>query len=205
MIQPERQAQRGVVLFIALIILVAMSLAGIALMRSVDTSNLIAGNLAFKQGATVAGDWGLEKARSWLATTAAADATLLNGNQPAGAGGAGYWANWNGNGGAIDYMGNDPAVADLNWANDAVSVGTDAAGNQVSYVIHRLCVATGDPSSAPTGCVKSTLGGGNETSSKGGVSYTGLTLTQSSSAYYRVTSRIIGPRNTITYVQAVMN
>lgn len=51
-----RRAQQGVVLFVALIILVAMTLAGIALMRSVDTNVLIAGNLAFRQGATMAGD-----------------------------------------------------------------------------------------------------------------------------------------------------
>ena len=43
------RAQQGVILFIALIVLVAMSLAGIALMRSVDTNVLIAGNLAFRQ------------------------------------------------------------------------------------------------------------------------------------------------------------
>ena len=41
--------QRGVVLFIALIALVAMSLAAVALVRSVDTATIIAGNLAFKQ------------------------------------------------------------------------------------------------------------------------------------------------------------
>ena len=38
-----RMRQRGAVLFIALIVLVAMSLAGIALIRGVDTANLIAG------------------------------------------------------------------------------------------------------------------------------------------------------------------
>ena len=64
--RPLRRAQSGVVLFIALIILVAMTLAGIALMRSVDTNVLIAGNLAFRQATTLAGDWGIEEARSWL-------------------------------------------------------------------------------------------------------------------------------------------
>src|SRR4051794_33864237 len=48
--------QQGVVLLIALIVLVAMTLAGIGLVRSVDTGNMVAGNLAFKQGATLAGD-----------------------------------------------------------------------------------------------------------------------------------------------------
>jgi type IV pilus assembly protein PilX len=44
--RPMLRRERGAILFIALIVLVAMSLAGIALMRSVDTNVLIAGNLA---------------------------------------------------------------------------------------------------------------------------------------------------------------
>ena len=52
----SRRAQRGVILFVALIVLVAMSLTGIALIRSVDTNVLVAGNLAFRQGATAAAD-----------------------------------------------------------------------------------------------------------------------------------------------------
>ena len=50
--------QGGVVLMIALIILVALTLGGIALVRSVDTTNLISGNLAFQQAATRAGEAG---------------------------------------------------------------------------------------------------------------------------------------------------
>jgi Tfp pilus assembly protein PilX len=41
--------QRGVVLFVALIAMVVLSLAGIALMRSVDTTMGVAGNIAFRQ------------------------------------------------------------------------------------------------------------------------------------------------------------
>ena len=59
-----------------------MSLAGIALIRSVDTSNLIAGNLAFRQGATIAGDWGLETARTWLLNQATNTPTNLNSSSP---------------------------------------------------------------------------------------------------------------------------
>ena len=61
-----RAGQAGVVLMMALIVLVAMTLAGIALVRSVDTSNIIAGNLAFKQAATNSGDTGIEAAAAWL-------------------------------------------------------------------------------------------------------------------------------------------
>ncbi len=54
--------QKGVVLFIALIVLVALTMAGIALVRSVDTANIIAGNLAFKEGTLQAADLGVEAA-----------------------------------------------------------------------------------------------------------------------------------------------
>ena len=81
------RAQRGVILFIALIVLVAMSLAGIALMRSVDTNVLIAGNLAFRQATTNMADVGVEAARSWLSTNTG----VLNQDQPGGF--TAYWAN----------------------------------------------------------------------------------------------------------------
>ena len=56
-------------LFIALIVLVAMTLAGIAIMRSVDTGNLVAGNMAFKQSSLSASDNGIAQAFNWLTTT----------------------------------------------------------------------------------------------------------------------------------------
>jgi hypothetical protein len=54
--------QRGSALFIALISLVTMTLAGIALVRSVDTINLISGNFSFRQAALHASDLGVEAA-----------------------------------------------------------------------------------------------------------------------------------------------
>jgi type IV pilus assembly protein PilX len=68
--------QRGVVLFFTLIALVVMSLAAVALIRSVDTSNIIAGNLAFKQAGTSSGDAGIEAAIAWLS---AAQSTMQAG------------------------------------------------------------------------------------------------------------------------------
>lgn len=44
---PRRQ--RGVALFVALIAMLLLSLAGVALMRSVDTTTGVAGNLGFRQ------------------------------------------------------------------------------------------------------------------------------------------------------------
>ena len=58
--------QRGVVLFLALIALAILSLAAVALIRSVDTNTLIAGNLSFKQAATTSADAGTEAAITML-------------------------------------------------------------------------------------------------------------------------------------------
>ena len=49
-------------LFIALLVMVALSLAGIALIRSADTATIVAGNLAFKQAAAAAVDRSIEQA-----------------------------------------------------------------------------------------------------------------------------------------------
>jgi hypothetical protein len=58
--------ERGVVMFIALLVMVALSLAGIALIRSSDTATVVAGNLAFKQAAASAVDRSIEQAISAL-------------------------------------------------------------------------------------------------------------------------------------------
>jgi len=55
-------AQRGVVLFIALIVMVALSLAGIALVRSVDTATAVVGNLAFSQASILPANMAVEEA-----------------------------------------------------------------------------------------------------------------------------------------------
>ena len=57
-----RNKQQGVVLVIALIALVAISLAGVALMRTVDTSNVVSGNIGFNEAATQVADIGAEMA-----------------------------------------------------------------------------------------------------------------------------------------------
>jgi hypothetical protein len=48
---PLPKRQRGVALFVALIAMVLLSIAGIALVRSVDTTSGVAGNIAFRMGA----------------------------------------------------------------------------------------------------------------------------------------------------------
>ena len=194
-----RHAQQGVILFIALIVLVAMSLAGIALMRSVDTNVLVAGNLAFRQANTAYGDVGVEAARTWLLANMAS----LNNNQPGG--GQHYWANYQL---GLDFIqGTSSTTDDYDWSQAATATSPDPAFT-IQYVIHRLCGGTGAPSDASAKCMQASAGGGSGSSglgTKGVVTYGVQALPGISTIYYRVTIRVSGPRNTLSYVQAILN
>jgi len=184
--------QRGVVLFLTLIVLVAMLLSGVALFRTVDTGVLVAGNVALQKGATRQGDQGTEAAIAWLGSRAPED-LYVNGS--------GYVAN-----GLMDVPGSNQSWAQW-WANYAasntpVSLPTDAnTGNTVSYFIQRLCTAAGAPYTAGVECIGPPQGGGRGSSK--GVGF--VALNRASSVYYRITSRIVGPRNTVSYIQTVVS
>jgi Tfp pilus assembly protein PilX len=188
----RQRRQRGAVLLIALIVLVAMSLAGVALVRGVDMTNLIAGNLAFKQGATLGGDWGAEQARAWLN---AQPATSLQDDIP-----ARYFASMQS---GVDFTATDPLQPDFNWAANSFNLGPDPAGNpEVRYIVHRMCDVAGPSGSA--NCVRTSTGGTGQ-GTKGGATYGSFALPSTSQIYYRITVRSIGPRNTVSYVQVMVN
>ena len=195
------RGEQGVILFVALIVLVAMSLAGIALMRSVDTNVLVAGNLAYRQSATAAGDWGIEQARQYLKTTLTGNASALDLDSPA----SGYYASWQS---GIDLYGRTASTTDdFAWSTLGLLVGTDSAGNEVRYVIQRICQNSGSGTSAGAACVRTAREGSSGTlegSTMGVVSYGTAQLPPPLTLYYRVTVRISGPRNTQSFVQAVL-
>lgn len=191
--QPACRRQRGVVMLLALIVLIAMSLTGIALFRSVDSGVLVVGNLSMQKSATRSGDSGTEAAITWLGNNSSG-ATLYTDNT-----GAGYVAN-----GLLEVPSSSQTWADywtvLTATHTPATLATDGAGNQVSYLIQRLCQFSGAPNAGGTNCVfaPSTTGAG---SSKGaGV----IALSVSNVVYYRITAKISGPRNTTSYVQAIV-
>lgn len=211
----KRQAQAGMVMMVALIILIAMTLGGLALMRSMDTTNLIAGNMAFQQAATHSADAGIEAAVAWLETTKPTNNgtglydsipstgyTASSTNNAASARGAAFWA-------ALSPAG----VCSLPMVNSttcSTAPGTpDASGNNISFMIQRLCNGTGDPNnnagcgSPPAGSINTsaTNTGNNEGAGEDVVDAVG----SSTSMYYRITVRVAGPRNTESYVQAIVS
>jgi len=184
--------QRGTTLVIALIVLVALTLAGVAMMRSVDTAGAVAGNIAFKQSTIIGSDQGLQTAYGWLLGSLAGATLNSDSNTPG-----------TGNG----YFASVPAVdpSDWNswnrWPNAVFLNGgvADASGNIVSYVIERMCQAAGPPG---TQC--------GSTPSTGAVAGYGVDLsqanffTQQPAVHYRITVRSTGPRNSVSIVQTML-
>lgn len=193
--------QRGVVLFFALIALVAIMLAAVALIRSVDTGTVIAGNLAFKQAATTSGDAGTEAAMTWVAATDAANtakSVLTDATHPLNITDAtkGY------------YSSTDPALslfADATWnAITAIPAVTDSSGNTVRYIIQRACRVPNVAIQAAD-CLFSgaaTDSNGKEIPLPQDICEGAGCPVAGQSPMIRVTSRVTGPRNTVSYVQA---
>lgn len=182
------RGQRGVVLFVAIIVLIVMSLAGLALMRQMGAGVSIAGNVAFKETATSVADRGIEVARAWYMNPS--NASKLWDNDPT----AGYYATWAG--------GIDPST--YNWATGSVVLTDDAnTGHETRYIIHRLCQNIGSPVVPGQSCSDGVVS--NSGSTRGGASYGNPNFEPPPGPFYRVTARVAGPRNTFSFVQVVMN
>ena len=188
-------SERGVVLLVALIILVALTLAGVALIRSVDTANIIAGNLSFRESAVHSGEQGTQTTIDWLEENNRIGITTLHGDVSNAERRIFYFA-----------VHADRDVEHESWEEywnrvqppDAWIYPVDAAGNTVRYVVHRLCETTGAPHTA--NCAKSPAG----VNTGGSFSAGGPAQIASNQVYYRITTRITGPRNTVAYLQTVV-
>jgi type IV pilus assembly protein PilX len=211
----NKLTQTGVVLFFALIALVIMSLAAVALIRSVDTSTLIAGNLSFKQAATTSADTGIEASIAQViamrdsAANSAHEVTtdaLNTLNKTDLANNPGYYSNA------------DPALILLDnttWstANNAVNVtwdstgatsNTDSSGNTIQYIVQRMC-RDANTAIRDTDCLFSAAtedGNGQNVPLPKDICDGPGCPSAAQSPQIRVTVRVAGPKNTVSYVQA---
>ncbi|HQS58188.1 MAG: hypothetical protein B7Y56_04485 [Gallionellales bacterium 35-53-114] len=212
--QTRIKQQRGLVLFFALIALVVMSLAAVALIRSVDTSTMIAGNMAFKQAATSSSDAGIEAAGNWLLGIQAANpgvSALLVTAHPFNstnlATNPGYHSNV-----VLDPLlpGFIDLTSDAIWNNTnsaAVNGGLpDATGNTIRYIIQRMC-RVANTRAADADCLFSIqLDGGMDQGipPQPGCNDGPNCPTEDQSPQIRVTVRTTGPKNTVSYTQAFL-
>jgi len=227
----RRQAQRGVTLLFALIALVVLLLATLALIRSVDTSTLLMGNLGFKQDATVSADQATKVALAWISS----HGTVLNSDSLTTGQGQGYYAStkeYNADntllGKPVDATGQQ--VSDtlnrqlVDWTADDCSNVTDypaklcsrkvdaaniTGPNSARYIIFRLCSQPGDyAGSGYTGtCAKWTTSGSTVDGGKGAANYAngGGSAMASASPYYRIVVRVQGARNTTSFTETIVH
>ena len=209
--RPRRQ--RGVSLLFALIALAALSLASVALLRSVDTGAQVIGNLGFKQDATSASDRATELAIAWIQANPAS----LSANSP-----PGYYAT------SLDSL--DPTgrvtsaankLALIDWdlddcasmpagtyttCNLLASAQVTVGGNSAKYLISRLCPATG-AQGVSNACAKPVGAALTDAVSRGRVEV-GQELrvsNLSTSPYYRIIVRTVGGRNSVAFTETIVH
>jgi type IV pilus assembly protein PilX len=193
------ERQRGVVLFVALIVMVAMSLAAIALIRSVDTTNAIVGNLAFRLASILPANASIEQAAAALfsdADVAGLGAIPDKNNDLVAQNYSAHRVGGEDTRGVPMVLQKKSTALTLVKNFDATDSGTAATDTQVTYLIERMCLASGPPTTGNCDLVPPK---GNPGNTIGDAESGGMSV-----PFYRVTVRVDGPKNTASFVQAML-
>jgi type IV pilus assembly protein PilX len=198
----------------ALMTLVALSLAAVALVRSVDTGAMILGNMGFKDDTVMASDEAIRVAMTFL-TTAQADGKL---EVPSAS--AGYFVDaiprldvagtsTDANRVLVDWKldgckGANPAPAGPgNCVKPAETALSLPNGVTARYLVMKMCSADG----ATVDCLGATSQKSEETSESGELNYKEPYYAKSTakSVYYRVVVRTDGARDAVSYTEAILH
>jgi Tfp pilus assembly protein PilX len=176
--QPVRA--RGMALPVILIILAVMLLGSVYLLKSVHSTALTTGNLAYDSTLSREADLGLHTAFAWLSQTAQTNKAALNQDDATN----GYVARWDGS---------QPRDAGF-WSGSLTMDGDD--GTRIEYVIHRLC-----PMAGAYGGTNSCMQTAANTATLGNTVALGDSLASDAPSYagtpqlhYVITARITGGR-----------
>lgn len=184
-----RRRESGLVLIAVLVVLVVTLLAGMSVMRSVQTSNTIAGNFAFRQAGVQATDRAVEEAMAVVLNRGAAgnvdvakryyaviDPTVNSLGVPT----------------AIPWDGSDP-VACGNEKGAIVDCAADTGGYRIQYVVQRRCSRNPDLADV--------------TQIRAYCEYeprADATTPAAMKLHYRVLIRVRGPRGTENWFEAML-
>ncbi len=212
----DASGAHGGSLVVTLTLMVAMSVAALALARMVGTDLRLAGNAAFRESAVLGADAGTETALAWLAAQSASPATVsLLTDQPA----LGYYASVPDGllvtGAATT---GTAATVGVDWDDDgcagrgvtrcvsaAPALAVDGAGNRVRFTIHRMCRQAGATQGGGNSCLSYQPAQGGS-GSRGQLGYgAALRFSPGERVYYRVTTRVRGPRNATVFTQVLVH
>jgi Tfp pilus assembly protein PilX len=179
-----RRSQRGVVMIVALIALVLLLVGGAAMLRTIDTSSILVGNLSFRRDLANRAERGFVLARAALSSGALSVDSVRTADVTA----ANYSASK-----LTDGAGGIPLI--LTKDSAFTMTGADITEDEVTvrYVIDRRCVAAGtfDAGSCESLTSSGDAGGSNWLKKPSG----------SSRPLYRISVRVKGPQNTEAYFQ----
>ena len=208
-----RARQKGISMLFALIALVILGLGAVALTRSVDTGTLIMGNISSRQDALVAGSSAAEEAMAWLAAN---QGTKMDAHDTS----RGYYAS------SIDNLdatatrtSADNQLPIVNWDGKCMGLpagaystctavvpykGSEVNGNQVQWVIQRLCDAPVAPSPSNR-CVRPATTSTSTTRDRSELQPGGPFSSGLAGPYYRDIVRGGGARNTVSYTESLVH
>jgi hypothetical protein len=186
--------QRGIALPVMLLMMLMMLATSIFLIKSINSTTLMAGNLAYESALSKQADLGLATGFAWLTTTATNNKAAFNSPHTD----QGYHPQFD----------TTLTPKDTDFWTDSRTVEDPLTNTKVEYVIHRLCFVEGAyDQMTPTlnKCVKTStvLPGGSAApigSSLGG----GFVADPPPLLHYVVTSRIFAPRGGYVVNQLVV-
>ena len=213
----------GFVLVVALVIMVIMTLSTVAMITSIRGGISASANIAFRQAATRSADVAVDSAYQWVQTRMGASATALNSdiapaNTAAATATPRYYSTMSGadsgckkDGVANAFTPQSYRFSDTITGGDgfpcAGKIATKPSGYDLYYVIHRMATTAGQ--ACPTAlCLAPAVTAAASSGSSAGCSldpsaanFCGTSSTTNSLVYYRITVKVVGPRQNNRYIQ----
>ncbi len=194
-IQPPsrtRRRQQGVVLIYALITLVIMLIGAVAISRSITANQFNIGNIGFKRDLTNQGERAVLLAMNAVRNAGVLASEVTRNTHQIGANYSATILPTNAHG-IPNALLSDAAFAAVGNAPD---ITVDGMGVTIRYVIDRLATTEGACNSS-----RCTMATGNS-QVFGGAAAGGSPLQPAEQAVYRLTLRVTGPRNTLSFFQS---
>ena len=194
----NKKSQSGVVLLVTLIALVIIMITSIALIRSTESTSLIAGSIAFKRDMINQAERTMPVVRTRFLTGTLNSLDSRQANLVA----ANYSSTvlaTNANGIPNILMNIDNFNTTYGVINNINDANADIT---VRYVVDRMCFAAGTLSLTNCTLGDSSTDVGGNTKSILGVGGSGSKSTGTDSAVYRISMRVSGPRNAEAFMQS---
>ena len=190
-----RPTQRGIVLIIALIVMVALSFAGVALVRAVETTTAVVGNLAFRQAAISPANLAVETATAALFADAAPGGVALIADKTNNLPAQNYYASRQP---GEDVRGIPVQLQKkANYTLPRILYADAAQYFEVRYVIERSCIAAGPATPGNCDMMPPKQGTGTTVGDTAPPALPQI-------PFYRLTVRVDGPKNTTAFLQAML-